>query len=71
MDTALSVVIGLAASGIVALTITAFSITAPLWITISAVVGVSMVISSIVNYYEIPDTLDNNANMLIDDLQGE
>jgi hypothetical protein len=72
VDTTLSVVIGLVAAGIVGGIITFFGIaTAPLWATVLAVAFVSVGISSVVNYFKVPDTLDANANMLIDDLQGE
>jgi hypothetical protein len=72
VDTALSVVIGLVAAGIVAGVVTFLGVaTAPLWMTIGAVAIVSIVISGIVGYSGLPDTIDANANMLIDDLQGE
>ncbi len=72
VDTILSVLIGLAAAGIVAGIVAFLGVaTAPLWATVLAVAGVSIAISSGVGYLGLPDTLNANANMLIDDLQGE
>jgi|GEM_PF-6816184 uncharacterized membrane protein len=71
VDTVLSVVIGLAAAAIVAGVLMFLGVTAPLWMTIVAVGLVSVFITSAVTSSGLPDTLDANGNMLIDDLQGQ
>lgn len=72
VDTTLSVLIGFAAAGIVAGVVALWGVaTAPLWVTVLAVAGVSVLISSVVGYSGLPDTLNANANMFINDLQGE
>ncbi|MCC7117513.1 MAG: hypothetical protein IT310_03220 [Anaerolineales bacterium] len=72
VDTTLSILVGVAAATIVAGALTFFGVaTFPLWGSILLVAGVSIAISGLVDYFKVPDTLDTNANMLIDDLQGE